>query len=219
MRGAGRYGPTRTRSQPTGAPFASRSAAWYVPRTSITVWLARVSASGPVSAALRAKASVRSDDPSAARMTRRIAPPSHAGSISPTTGASSGGAPLGRGSLARAERRRDPVSCVLGQLPPCPPRRVERWPEDRLGGEHGLAEDLPDRREHGRVAHEGGRSARQAVRVAVAQRRRLHRRARVDRGLEEGGEEAADGRSVGRRALRKDSLFDLAFARGERGCA
>src|SRR5258707_12321024 len=39
-----------------------------------------------------------------------------------------------------------------------------------------------------RVAHEGGRSARPAVRIAVAQRRRLHRRTRVDRGLEEGGD-------------------------------
>src|SRR5437870_651960 len=216
MRGAGRYGPTRTRSHPTGAPFASRSAAWYVPRTSITVWLARVSASGPVSAALRAKASVRSDDPSAARMTRRIAPPSHAGSISPTTGASSAGArrTTTRSPVTQSAASRSPSASSTkvgspgsrtqwagrssptrpGQLPPCPPRRVERWPEDRLGGEHGLAEDLPDRREHGRVAHEGGRSARQAVRVAVAQRRRLHWRARVDRGLEEGGEEAADGR-------------------------
>src|SRR5438552_8804683 len=319
MRGAGRYGPTRTRSHPTGAPFASRSAAWYVPRTSITVWLARVSASGPVSATLRAKGSVRSDDPSAARMTRRIAPASHAGSNSPTTGAASAGARRtttrspatqsaairspsassmmvgspgsrtqragrssparpgprrstsrppcsrcaaklasgstasgrrrpaqpapsaaaarstltsrrstrraeeqecgrrtrlrgrsggdasgGRGFVADAERCHDPASGLLRQLAPRTAHRVERGPEGDLGRECRLADDPRDRREQGRVAHEDGRGAAAPVRIAVPERGRLYARAAVDRRLEEGRVEAADGRPIRRGALGED---------------
>jgi len=96
--------------------------------------------------------------------------------------------------------------------------RGQRTGHVRFGDERGLRGHAPERRDEARLAHVGGRIARRAVGIAVANRHRLYVALRVDDRLQERRLEREERRAVGRRAFRKDR-DDVAERERGRGLA